>query len=93
MDRSRRAGRRCTTGDVRMHLLAAAAVTALLLAEAPAARAHPVSQHSPVRWARGDYPVAVPTRGVPDGPLAANGDFGVTVGGIVVRLPEQHPSR
>jgi hypothetical protein len=44
---------------------------------------HPVSRHSPVLWDNGDYPVAVPTRGVPDGPLAANGDLGLVIGGMV----------
>ena len=29
-------------------------------------------------WDR--YPINVPSRGVPDGPLAANGDLGVVVG-------------
>eukprot|EP01043_Picozoa_sp_COSAG02_P101969 COSAG02_NODE_37990_length_435_cov_0.583333_1_plen_65_part_01 len=31
---------------------------------------HPVTRHSPVRWANGVFPTAVPTRGVPDGPIA-----------------------
>jgi hypothetical protein len=43
---------------------------------------HPVSRHSPVVWDSGTYPAQVPTRGVPDGPLAANGDLGLTVGGV-----------
>ena len=54
------------------------------LALAAAQPPHPVSRHSPVLWANGAFPTAVPTRGVPDGPIGANGDVGVTLGGVVV---------
>ena len=50
----------------------------------PPAVPHPVARHSPVLWDTGAYPTAVPTRGVPDGPLAGNGDLGVVLGGGVV---------
>ena len=51
---------------------------------AVAAAPHPVTRHSPVWWANGAFPTAVPTRGVPDGPIGGNGDLGLTLGGVVV---------
>jgi hypothetical protein len=71
--------------------MAAGLAQLLLLGGVPCAAAaemvaapHPVSRHSPVVWASGRFPTAVPTRGVPDGPLAGNGDLGLTLGGVVV---------
>ena len=60
------------------------ALTVATLSAGASPAVHPVSRHSPVIWDNGIFPTAVPTRGVPDGPLAANGDLGVTLGGVVV---------
>ena len=70
-----------------MPLLLAMALSlsaAAAAAQGAAPDRHPVARHSPVVWANGVYPTAVPTRGVPDGPIGGNGDLGVTLGGVVV---------